>query len=106
MSRTLIVARMRPEDAEAVGGLFAESDATELPHLIGVRRRTLFHFHELYFHLIESGEQITEPLYRNRSHPLFQDVNTKLAAYMRPYHPSWREPKDSMATPFYSWTAD
>ncbi|WP_251143778.1 TcmI family type II polyketide cyclase [Streptomyces sp. McG5] len=23
---------------------------------------------------------------------------------MTPYSPSWREPKDSMAEPFYSWT--
>lgn len=105
MHRTLIVARMKPEDAESVAGLFAESDASELPHMVGVSRRTLFRFHELYFHLVEADEDIRGRLYSVREHPLFVDVNTKLAKYMRPYDPSWREPKDSMATPFYSWSA-
>lgn len=103
-SRTLIVAKMRPEDAEAVAGLFAESDATELPHMIGVTRRTLFRFHELYFHLVESDVDVTPKLYKARTHELYEDINTKLAKYMTPYDPSWREPKDSMAHQFYSWT--
>ncbi len=103
MKRTLIVARMTPSDADAVAGIFAESDATELPHLIGVEHRSLFRFHDLYFHLVEANEEITKPLYANRSHPLYEDINTKLAAYMRPYDPGWQEPKDSMATEFYRW---
>lgn len=104
--RTLIVARMKPADADAVAGIFAESDATELPEMIGVSRRTLFRFHDLYFHLVEGDTDITPDLYKARSHPLFQDVNTKLARYMRPYDPSWKEPKDSMATQFYMWAKD
>ncbi|GAB3128587.1 TcmI family type II polyketide cyclase [Streptomyces calidiresistens] len=102
--RTLIVARMNHDDAEKVADIFAESDATELPHMIGVRRRTLFRFHGLYFHLVEAERGINENLYRSRSHPLYQDINTRLAQYMTPYDPAWREPKDSMAEPFYSWT--
>jgi len=104
-SRTLIVARLKPEDQKAVADLFAESDATELPHLIGAKRRTLFTFHGLYFHLVEADEDITPDLYKARQHPLFQDINVKLQSYMTPYDPSWREPKDSMAQAFYSWEA-
>lgn len=102
-SRTLIVARLDPTDREAVAGIFAESDATELPQMIGVKRRSLFAFHGLYFHLVEAEKAITPSLYRSRSHPLYEDINRKLAEFMTPYHPSWREPKDSMAEQFYSW---
>ena len=103
--RTLIVARLDPDDREAVAEIFRESDATELPHLIGVKRRSLFSFHGLYFHLVEAAQEITPSLYQARSHPLYEDINTKLAKYMTPYHPSWREPKDSMAEQFYRWEA-
>lgn len=103
--RTLIVAKMDHKDADAVGNLFAESDATDLPHMIGVKRRTLFRFHGLYFHLVEAEEPINKNLYKARSHPLYADINTKLAEYMTPYDPAWREPKDSMAEPFYVWQA-
>ncbi|MEU6079095.1 TcmI family type II polyketide cyclase [Streptomyces sp. NPDC047108] len=102
--RTLIVARMDPDDADKVAALFAESDATDLPHMIGVQRRTLFRFHGLYFHLVEAEAPINGDLYKARSHPLYQDINTRLQEFMTPYDPSWREPKDSMAEAFYSWT--
>ena len=102
--RTLIVARMQHDDADNVAALFAESDATDLPHMIGVQRRTLFRFHGLYFHLVKAEEGSNDNLYKARSHPLYQDINTRLQQYMTPYDPSWREPKDSMAESFYSWT--
>ncbi|MFD9908750.1 TcmI family type II polyketide cyclase [Streptomyces sp. NPDC059063] len=104
--RTLIVARMDPADASAVAQIFAESDASELPHLIGARRRTLFRFHDLYFHLVESDADIKPDLYKARAHPLYQDIHDKLAQYMRPYDPAWAEPKDAMAEPFYVWRRD
>jgi|SRR5690349_15489544 cyclase len=104
-SRTLIVARLDPKDRPAVADIFAESDATELPHLIGVKRRSLFSFHGLYFHLTESDENITPSLYKVRDSDLFQDIHLKLAKYMTPYDPNWQEPKDSMAEQFYRWEA-
>lgn len=103
MHRTLIVARMEPDQAPAIAKIFAESDATELPHMIGVSRRTLFRFHDLYFHLVEADEDITPNLYKARSHPLYDDINRRLANHVRPYDPNWREPKDAMAEPFYVW---
>jgi cyclase len=102
---TLIVARMNPADADAVAGIFGDSDRTDLPHLVGVRRRTLFSFHDLYVHLVEADETIAPRLDELRAHPLFLDVNQRLAAYMRPYDPGWKEPRDSMAHAFYEWSA-
>lgn len=103
MNQTLIVARMDPANTDSVARIFAESDASDLPQLIGVARRTLFRFHDLYFHLVEADADITPNLYKMRRHPLYQDINTKLSQYVCPYHPDWREPKDAMATPFYVW---
>ncbi|MGC1285305.1 MAG: TcmI family type II polyketide cyclase, partial [Streptosporangiaceae bacterium] len=54
MSRTLIVARMGQGSEDAVKSIFTESDAGELPRMLGVRERRLYRFHDLYFHSIES----------------------------------------------------
>lgn len=105
MHQTLIVARMEPGEADAVARLFAESDATELPRMIGVSRRTLFRFHDLYFHLVQADEEITPNLYEARRHPLYTTLSDELAKHLRPYDPNWQEPKDAMAEPFYAWAA-
>jgi cyclase len=106
MSRTLIVARLDPAHAPMVAKLFEESDGTRLPHSIGVRRRTLFTFHDLYFHLVEAGDDLARRLSDARRDPLYTELNDKLSQYITPYSATWREPKDAMATPFYSWRAD
>ncbi|WP_411139494.1 TcmI family type II polyketide cyclase [Streptomyces sp. x-80] len=105
MHRTLIVARLKTDDPARIADVFGASDATELPHMVGVSRRTLFTFHDLYFHLVEADEDIGPNLHRARSHPLYSDINTRLSAFVSPYDPGWKEPKDAMASPFYIWTA-
>jgi putative monooxygenase len=104
--RTLIVARMAPAEADEVARIFADSDATELPYLIGISRRTLFRFHDLYLHLVEADQDITPSLYQARSHSLYADISQQLSRHVRPYNPNWREPKDAMAIPFYVWEAE
>lgn len=103
--RTLIVARLNPGDADQVAKVFADSDATDLPYVIGVERRTLFQFHDLYFHLVEAQQDITPNLYRVRESDEYRDIHEKLARYISPYSPTWREPRDAMAAPFYTWSA-
>ena len=104
LHRKLIVARMEPSSASAVADIFAESDSGELPRMLGVTRRGLFRFQGLYFHLFESEQEIEPHLAGVREHPLFVDVNTKLARYISPYDPAtWRGPNDAMAHEFYSW---
>lgn len=105
MHRTLIVARMEPGEAGEVAKIFADSDATDLPKLVGVSRRTLFRFHDLYFHLVEADDDISPNLYKARSHPLYGEINERLSHHIRPYDPNWQEPKDAMASPFYVWEA-
>ncbi|WFE29231.1 TcmI family type II polyketide cyclase [Solwaraspora sp. WMMD791] len=103
MHRTLIVARLQPGHADRVAEVFGESDRTELPHLLGVRSRSLFTFHDLYFHLIDSDQDLGPGLARHRDHPLFTEVSDRLAAHISAYDPGWRGPADAMATEFYRW---
>jgi cyclase len=104
VNTTLIVARMDPADAGAVHDLFAQSDAGELPHLFGVTSRTLLRFHDLYFHLIQTRDALPGQVEAARANPEFVALCRDLDAYIRPYSPDWRGPKDAMATPFYTWT--
>ena len=101
--RNLIVARLDPRHIDDVAGLFAESDRTELPGMVGATRRTLYTFHDLYFHFVEAEGDVAAGLREVRTHPLFTGLNEALAEYVRPYDPGWREPKDAMARPFYEW---
>lgn len=106
MHRTLIIAKLRTDDLSEIADVFADSDATELPRMLGASRRTLFRFHDLYIHLVEADQDITPGLYEARDHPLFHGVSTRLAPMVLPYDPEWSEPKDAMASPFYVWTAE
>jgi cyclase len=101
--RSLIVARLDPRHRDRVAELFAESDAGDLPHLVGVTRRTLYGFHDLYFHLVEAENDVPAKVDEVRRHELFERVNSGLAEFVQPYHPSWRGPRDAMAAPFYEW---
>ena len=104
MHRTLIVARLASGRNEDVARAFAESDRTELPRLLGVTSRSLFSFHDLYFHLIESEQDLRSGLPAVRDNPLFSDLSARLADHIEAYDPGWREPRDAMAHEFYRWT--
>jgi cyclase len=107
MHRALIVARMKPAAGPDIAGVFADSDRGELPHLIGVRARSLFQFGEVYLHLIEADRPPGPEVARHASHPEFRDVSERLSPYVAAYDPAtWRGPKDAMASEFYRWERD
>lgn len=107
MHQALIVARMAPESAPDIARLFSASDSGELPHLVGVARRTLFQFGDVYMHLIESEEPPGPQIAKVTEHPAFRDISDRLAAFVSPYDPeTWRSPKDAMAHEFYRWERD
>lgn len=108
MQSTLIVARMQPPDSEAVARLFADFDRGEMPALMGTRRRQLFHYRGLYFHLQDfdndDGGQAIEAA---KTHPSFVRISSDLKQFITAYDPkTWRSPKDAMATRFYCWSAE
>lgn len=102
--RSLIVARILPNSEERVASIFAESDATELPAVAGVRHRSLFTLEDLYVHLIEADADLRSGVGDLRQHPLFHDISKKLDAYIKPYNPAtWRSPADAFARQIYSF---
>jgi cyclase len=104
MFRTLIVARMRPGSGEDIAELFARSDRTELPGLVGVRARSLFQFGSLYLHLVEGDRPIGPAVGAVRDHPAFRQLCADLEPHVSAYDPqTWRGPSDAMAQEFYRW---
>jgi cyclase len=107
MHSTLIVARMDLGSSADVAKLFADFDATDMPHLMGTRRRQLFSYRGLYFHLQDfdadnGGELINEA----RTDPRFVAISEDLKPFIEAYDPAiWRSPADAMATRFYHWGA-
>ncbi|GAA0385676.1 MULTISPECIES: TcmI family type II polyketide cyclase [Micromonospora] len=102
-SRLVIVSRIIPGAEGRVAQIFAESDATELPGLTGVRHRSLYCLHDLCVHLMETEDVGADALATARNHPLYRQVNERLSAHTSPYLPTWRSPRDAIANCFYRW---
>lgn len=107
MHSTLIVARMDQGSSQDVAELFAAFDRTSMPHQMGTRRRQLFSYRGLYFHLqdfatADGGNRIEEA----KTDPRFARISEDLKPYITAYDPAtWRSPSDAMAQRFYHWTA-
>lgn len=107
MHSTLIVARMEPSAAPEVSRIFGEFDETEMPDLMGTRRRQLFSYRGLYFHLqdfsADNGGALIE---RAKTDPRFAAISADLKPFIEAYDPAtWKSPSDAMATRFYHWEA-
>ncbi|WP_371097551.1 TcmI family type II polyketide cyclase [Streptomyces sanglieri] len=107
MHSTLIVARLQPGASTDVARLFADFDATEMPHRMGTRRRQLFSYQGLYFHLQDFDEDNGGALIEAaRSDPRFIGISNDLKPFIEAYDSAtWRSPADAMASRFYSWEA-
>lgn len=107
MHSTLIVARMEPGSAAEVARLFNEFDQTEMPHLMGTRRRQLFSYKGLYFHLQDfDSEDGGERIEYAKTDSRFIAVSEDLKPFIEAYDPAtWRSPADAMAQRFYHWSA-
>ena len=104
VKRGLIVARIKPGAEEEVARIFAESDATELPRITGVRHRGLYVLDDIYIHLVETDDEFADTVDKVRDHDLFVDISRKLDPYIQPYNPeTWKSPRDAQAREFYSW---
>jgi cyclase len=104
MHHALIVARMAPQSAQDIADVFAASDRGELPHLVGVTKRSLFQYGDVYMHFIETEQDPGPAIARVAGHPEFVDISKRLEAFVSPYDPqTWRSPKDAMARCFYQW---
>ncbi|MEV7739855.1 MULTISPECIES: TcmI family type II polyketide cyclase [Streptomyces] len=107
MHSTLIVARMEPGSSADVARLFGAFDESEMPHRMGTRRRQLFSYRGLYFHLQDFDEDNGGRLIEEaKTDPRFIGISEDLKPFIEAYDPAtWRSPADAMATRFYNWEA-
>ncbi|MFF2080908.1 TcmI family type II polyketide cyclase [Kitasatospora sp. NPDC058162] len=107
MHSTLIVARMEPGSLGDVARLFSEFDGSDMPHRMGTRRRQLFSYRGLYFHLQDfDSEDGRERIEEAKTDPRFVGISEDLKPFITAYDPAtWRSPADAMAQRFYHWTA-
>ncbi|MDX2546543.1 TcmI family type II polyketide cyclase [Streptomyces sp. WI04-05B] len=105
MHSTLIVARMEPGSSADVARLFGAFDESDMPHRMGTRRRQLFSYRGLYFHLQDFDEDNGGRLIEEaKTDPRFIGISDALKPFIEAYDPAtWRSPADAMATRFYSW---
>jgi cyclase len=104
MNRSIIVARIAPASEREVAEIWAESDSTELPHIAGVRHRSLYRLDDLYVHLLETEKPGQAAISAASGHEEFARVSAQLGAYISPYLATWRGPDDARARCFYQWS--
>lgn len=106
MNRTIIVARIEPNAESSVADIFAASDATSLPHDLGVRQRTLYSLQDIYLHVIDFDLDPGEALRKGSQLPGFRKISEELKPFIKAYDPqTWRTPQDAVAKQFYRWSA-
>ncbi|MFE0456039.1 TcmI family type II polyketide cyclase [Streptomyces sp. NPDC058914] len=105
MHSNLIVARMDSRSSAEVARLFSAFDATDMPHRMGTRRRQLFMYNGLYFHLQDfDDDNGSELIEQAKTDPRFVRISEDLKPFIEAYDPAtWRSPADAMAQRFYTW---
>jgi cyclase len=98
---------MEPYSSVDVARLFGAFDQTDMPHLMGARRRQLFSYRSLYFHLQEfDADNGGEAIEKAKTDPRFMRISEDLKQHIEAYDPAtWRSPADAMAVRFYDWQA-
>ncbi|WBO69777.1 TcmI family type II polyketide cyclase (plasmid) [Streptomyces camelliae] len=109
MHSTVIVNRVADEVIPEVTRLFGELDATDFPYRMGTRRRQLFSYHGVYFHiqdfLSENGTAVIDQAWKEAD-PRFVKICADLDPLVKKYAPErWRSTADQIATRFYLWEA-
>ncbi|MEO6890481.1 MAG: TcmI family type II polyketide cyclase [Ktedonobacteraceae bacterium] len=80
--RGVIIGQYQPGSEDKIVAAFTRSDATELPHLIGVKHRYVWTQGNIYVHFIEARSSLPAILKEYAQHPLFQDVKAELDQYV------------------------
>ena len=109
MYSTLVVNRLSPARRPQVAGLFADFDTTDVPHRMGTRRRQLFAYQGVYFHMQDfetpDGGEVIATAWK-QADPRFIQICDDLDPLIEKYDPAtWRKPADAVADRFYHWEA-
>ncbi|MFJ8594377.1 TcmI family type II polyketide cyclase [Streptomyces sp. NPDC093598] len=106
---TVIVNRVADDVIPEVARLFGELDATDFPYRMGTRRRQLFSYQGVYFHIqdfpSDDGTAVIDQAWKEAD-PRFVKVCADLDPLVRKYAPErWRSTADQIANRFYHWEA-
>ncbi|WTS84450.1 TcmI family type II polyketide cyclase [Streptomyces sp. NBC_00487] len=109
MHSTVIVNRVADEVIPEVARLFGELDATDFPYRMGTRRRQLFAYQGVYFHIqdfpSENGTAVIDQAWKEAD-PRFVKICADLDPLVKKYAPErWRSTADQIAARFYHWEA-
>jgi hypothetical protein len=101
----VIVNTQRREHIPEVSRLFAESDATDIPHKMGTLRRQLCLWRGVYLHIQDFAEADSIKVISEvwtEGDPRFLQLVDDLTQIIPPYDPEG----NSLATRFYHWAAE
>ncbi|MEV8070543.1 TcmI family type II polyketide cyclase [Streptomyces sp. NPDC085995] len=108
MRSMMTISKMDRNSVPEVSKLFAEFDSTEIPGLIGLRRRQLFLHQDVQIHLYDFAEKSDQAaLEKAKADPRMARLSVDLHPFVTPYEPeTWNSPADSAAVFFYGWESD
>ncbi|WP_424184798.1 TcmI family type II polyketide cyclase [Actinokineospora sp. G85] len=104
---TVIVNRVRDAVIPEVARLFGELDETDFPYRMGTRRRQLFTYHGVYFHIQDfearDGNAVIDQAWKEAD-PRFVKICADLDPLVHKYAPErWRSTDDQIAVRFHHW---
>lgn len=104
---TVIVNRVQDAVIPDVARLFGELDETDFPHRMGTRRRQIFSYHGVYFHIqdfeSQNGNSVIDQAWKEAD-PRFVKICADLDPLVQKYAPEkWRSIDDQIADRFYHW---
>ncbi|HEY0752534.1 MAG TPA: TcmI family type II polyketide cyclase [Ktedonobacteraceae bacterium] len=85
--RGIIVGKHTPGDEEKIIEAFQRSDASELPHMIGVKSRHVWVQGDIYIHFVEGKASLPAILKEYSQNQLFQGVKAELDQYVSLIYP-------------------
>lgn len=80
--RGVIIAKHKPGSEEDIVKAWERSDATDLPHLIGIKSRHVWVQGDIYVHFIEGRTTLPTVLKEYAQNPLYQDAKAELDQYV------------------------
>ncbi|QBD76900.1 TcmI family type II polyketide cyclase [Ktedonosporobacter rubrisoli] len=96
----IVISRLlHPDNAEKIATAFRRSDATELPHLAGVKSRRIWIQGDLCLHLIEAKSPIPTILRDYAGHPLLKTIQSEVDSYVELVYPGTQ----ANALEIYRW---
>ena len=85
--RGVIIGKHTPGSEEEIVKAWERSDATELPHLIGVESRHVWVQGDIYVHFVEGKRELPTIMKEYIHHPLYSEVKAELDQYVSLIYP-------------------